>query len=112
MESGVASRRAAAQRARTSSKPRRLREPGGQLAQFDQGHVAIAHLAEGVVQVLDPLAMPAERLLPQDRPEEPEGLAEALRRDAEVVDSLLRVRAARLRNLLQEIQEDRPQDLR
>jgi len=56
--------------------------------------------------------MPAERLLPQDRPEEPEGLAEALHRDAQVVDSFPRVAAARLGNPLQEIQEDRPQDVR
>jgi len=56
--------------------------------------------------------MPAERLLPQDRPEEPQGLAEALHRDAQVVDSLVRVAAARVRNLLQEILEGRPQDFR
>src|SRR5258705_451323 len=46
----------------------RLREPGSQLAQLDQGHVAVSHLPEGVIQLFDPLAMPAERLLPQDRP--------------------------------------------
>jgi hypothetical protein len=56
--------------------------------------------------------MLAEGLLPQHRPEEPKGLAEALHCNTQVVDSFFGTTAPGIGHLLQEVEEDAPQDFR